>query len=95
MRLGNQQLDILRFMGDHRLGAWYEGCGWTWTTPMGTIRLLESLVRHGLVTKTLIRPPNSQPFDRYEITEAGRDAALTAQQRRIRELAQIQAARAS
>jgi DNA-binding IclR family transcriptional regulator len=47
--LGETQADVLDSLKRH--GQWYERCGWVWDTPSGTRRVLESLVRRGLVTK--------------------------------------------
>lgn len=46
--LGENQLDILWSLQDY--GPWHDcGCGWMWDTKAGTIRLLDSLVRRGLI----------------------------------------------
>ena len=48
--LGETQRSVLRALAEH--GQWHVMCGWMWDTTSGTIRVLESLVRRGLVTKT-------------------------------------------
>lgn len=68
MKLGRVQEAVLRSLTVH--GGWHDGCGWVWDTPSGTIRVLETLVKRGLVTKT--RRPNDNGFggrDRYEAVE--------------------------
>lgn len=45
------QSDVLRALQQH--GSWHESCGWTWDTTSGTKRVLESLLKHGLVVKTI------------------------------------------
>jgi hypothetical protein len=47
--LGKRQQVVLRYLGERR--EWYGGCGWHWGTYSETVRLMESLVRRGLVTK--------------------------------------------
>jgi hypothetical protein len=48
--LGETQAAMLKAVVEHH--GWQEGCGWLWSTPSGTVRLLEPLVRRGVVTKT-------------------------------------------
>jgi len=68
--LGENQQIILRSLLDNS-GYWHVGCGWYWDTYSGTTRLMESLLKRGLVTKTL-----QFGFQvRYDLTEAGRTAA--------------------
>lgn len=45
--LGKTQEDVLRALRSH--GSWSRGCGWCWDTRSGTERVLDSLVRRGLV----------------------------------------------
>lgn len=33
-------------------GQWYAGCGWYWGCHSETVRVMDSLVRKGLVTRT-------------------------------------------
>jgi hypothetical protein len=49
--LGEIQLSILKSLEDR--GPWHEWCGWTWTNYSGTVRILNSLVKRGLVVKEL------------------------------------------
>ena len=48
-KLGADQEHVLRKMQEKRV--WYPGCGWYFTNRSGTIRLLKSLVKRGLVTQ--------------------------------------------
>lgn len=52
MRLGQNQAAVLRALRQH--GIWYGGgfgCGWNWTNESGTRKILDSLVRRGLVSR--------------------------------------------
>jgi hypothetical protein len=56
--LGKTQKAILRSMArahasNEASRTWYDGCGWVWTTAKETTKLMESLVRRGLVEKTV------------------------------------------
>ena len=49
MNLGKNQVSLLNCLHRHgRYGPW---CGWLWDTDSGTKRILESLVKRGLVRK--------------------------------------------
>ena len=48
--LGETQFLVLRALREH--GSWYPACGWIWDTYSGTKRVLDSLVKRGLVTTT-------------------------------------------
>ena len=50
-RLGDDQRGVLMCFPSH--GHWYWGCGWTWDGNGKTERILESLVRRGLVAKAI------------------------------------------
>jgi hypothetical protein len=48
-RLGTTQADVLRALRRH--GFYAAGaCGWVWSTPTETVRVLDSLVKRGKVT---------------------------------------------
>lgn len=67
-KLGDNQQAIMLAMGsDHRThrGSWYPGCGWIWNNQSSTIRLLDSLISHGLVMREAERPR------RWLLTRAG------------------------
>jgi len=50
--LGSVQADVLKCLREH--GSWGAvGCGWLWDTPSGTTRIMESLVKRRLATKTV------------------------------------------
>ena len=51
--LGKTQTSVLSALVEHK--SWYAGCGWTWTTDRNTERLLDSLVRRGLVERTEVQ----------------------------------------
>lgn len=46
--LGENQLSVLKSLDR---GPWHERCGWLWDTPSGTRKILDSLVKRGLVAK--------------------------------------------
>ena len=48
--LGSTQQAVLRCLRQHK--CWYLGCGWIWSNNSETVRLMESLVKRGLVTKS-------------------------------------------
>lgn len=50
MKLGSTQQAVLHSLRDHG-GYWQSGCGWLWDTDSGTMRIMESLVKRGLVIK--------------------------------------------
>ncbi len=45
----------MKALAEH--GRWHSMCGWTWTNDSETLKVLESLVRRGVVVKTLERMP--------------------------------------
>lgn len=49
--LGDTQVAVLRSLAREH-GSWHPGCGWVWKNRSTTIRILDSLVRRGLVTRT-------------------------------------------
>ena len=73
IKLGWKQRAILKTLRQH--GDYYKGCGWVWSGHLTTVRLLDSLVRRGLVetyTKTidpLIHP--SYETTTYRLTDDG------------------------
>ena len=70
--MGTTQREMLESLSgrDGRPAFWEEDrCGWVWDTPSGTIRILESLVRRGLV-QTAGGKLEGRP--RYTLTETGR-----------------------
>ena len=48
--LGKTQAALMESLTHH--GYWRRGCGWVWDTESGTLRILDSLVKRGLVTRT-------------------------------------------
>jgi len=50
IKLGTNQADVLAALRRH--GRYFRGCGWMWDTYRNTERILDTLVRRGLVTKT-------------------------------------------
>ena len=77
MKLGKNQRAMLDCLKRHN-GYWHSGCGWYWDTDSGTRRILDSLVRRGLVVRTesakCFGPYNARV--RYDITEEGRSHDL-------------------
>ena len=52
MKLGRGQLGVLCSLRDFK--SWNaRGAGWVWSTPSGTERILDSLVKKGLATKSI------------------------------------------
>ncbi len=77
MRLGNTQRSILRSLVEHK--SWFGegyGCGWIWGNYSNTKRLLDSLVKRGLVDVT--EEKGNMPYNKtttyrvYRPTEAGK-----------------------
>lgn len=74
-RLGENQSHALRCLAEYGNGTWYPGAGWVWTNVSTTVRLLDSLVRRGLATKTektRLIGTRREPYPFYEITDEGR-----------------------
>lgn len=61
-QIGNKQNAVLRNMIKHG-GTWHVACGWVLDTERGTILILDSLVRRGLVRKIIVE----KLYDRYEL----------------------------
>lgn len=62
--LGDVQKEVLRCLREH--GGW-PGRGWLWDTTSNTERICESLVRRGLVKKTVSHTGyNGKPVYFYE-----------------------------
>ncbi len=79
MKLGCNQIDVLKCLAG-RHGAYHRGCGWVWDTDSGTVRILESLIRHNLVEKQHHpgfhypgAPPLPYPVFQYSINQSGLD----------------------
>jgi DNA-binding MarR family transcriptional regulator len=49
--LGATQQSVLRALKEH--GGWGPLCGWIWDTQGGTKRVLDSLVKRGLVVTSI------------------------------------------
>ncbi len=94
-KLGKTQRSVLKSLAD-RSGVWFDGCGWLWSSRSMTVRILDSLVRRGLVEVDLAEA--SRPGydfvngkrqvvwvkylrDEYRITDDGR-LELSAEARR-------------
>ena len=58
-KLGKTQLDILKVLSEDRTGRYYPGCGWIWGNHSETVRILESLVKRGMIIKES-RPVKNQ-----------------------------------
>lgn len=76
--LGKNQQDMLRALVEHH--TWSPGCGWLWSTPSATVRLLDGLVRRGLVTTSVSTRTMGPKGYQYTVevttylpTEAARD----------------------
>jgi hypothetical protein len=51
-QLGRRQRAVLKTLAERNNGEWFPGCGWHWGNKSTTIKLLDSLVRRGLVERT-------------------------------------------
>lgn len=75
--MGETQREVLRSLAKPSRGFWYSGCGWLWDTPSGTRKIMETLLKRGLVTKTMV-PYTHTPdctYPRYDLTDEGRRVA--------------------
>jgi hypothetical protein len=63
---------VLHALINNNDGSWHPGCGWHWANRSQTVRLLDSLVRRGYA----VCLSNEQYKERYEVTEAGRQAKI-------------------
>ena len=54
MALGRIQKQVLDRLKEY--GSWKSGVAWNWDTDSNTARILESLVRRGLVTRLKADP---------------------------------------
>lgn len=75
--LGDNQRHVLWNMISHdRTGVWYPGAGWYWKNTSTTIRIMDSLTKRGLVTKTLMKARRTEyTYPHYTITDEGREQA--------------------
>lgn len=72
-RLGETQRDVLWSLIQHK--EWHSGSGWHWNNFSETVRIMESLVKRGLVDKAQEKRPWSvTPITVYTINDAGRAA---------------------
>jgi DNA-binding PadR family transcriptional regulator len=71
--LGETQRDVLASL-KRSGGYWHAGCGWYWDTHSGTTRIMESLLRRGLVEKSVVSGFGWGEQVKYTLTEAGRAA---------------------
>jgi hypothetical protein len=55
--LGKTQQSVLRTLAEK--GVYYYGCAWVWTNDSTTVRVLETLVKRGLVTEYTRDLPNA------------------------------------
>jgi hypothetical protein len=79
--IGKNQMAVLESMMDNPHKAWWPGCGWRWNTYSGTERILNSLVKRGMVEK---KPwdhghanlSGNWHHERWLLTEAGKQIVL-------------------
>lgn len=71
--LGENQRYLLRSMATRHDGRWHPGCGWYWANTSTTVRMLDSLVKRGLLAKYDDKP--GYPNGVWEITDAGQAEA--------------------
>lgn len=81
--LGKTQKGVLKALISH--GSYHAGCGWCWSTHKGTVKVLETLVKKGLVsaderevTRTLSIYPRTITETQFTITDAGREMLANA-----------------
>lgn len=73
-KLGTKQRDVLKALLGH--GMWSRGrCGWVWDTQSGTEKIMESLVKRGLVIKG-VNERNGNPHIEYWPRRAACEKAL-------------------
>lgn len=75
--IGAIQRHVLWNMISHdRTGVWYPGAEWYWSNTSTTIRIMDSLTRRGLVTKTVEKSRRTEyTYPHYTITDEGRKEA--------------------
>lgn len=74
MKLGKNQLGVLKALRDSKYGytAFPWGCGWVWTTREGTIKIIETLVKKGLVEKGIHTTDEGKSYAQYTISMKGK-----------------------
>lgn len=72
MILGKNQLGVLKALQDRSRGyiAFPWGCGWLWGTRNGTIKIIETLVKKGLVDKGTYTTEEGKTYPQYTISRA-------------------------
>ena len=63
--LGETQQGVLKALVEHH--TWSPGCGWLWSTQSATARVLDALVRRGLVTTSTKTRTMGPPSFRYDV----------------------------
>lgn len=67
--LGPNQKGVLDALQRH--GKYEQNGRWVWDNHSGTVKILESLVKRGLVVKSrMISELTGDPYDRYELAPA-------------------------
>lgn len=79
-KLGGNQRNVLVFLLE-RSGTWHSGSAWVWGTTSQTERIMQSLVRKGLVTKTASGRGFSVKPEFYSAAREIRDRERAAQSR--------------
>lgn len=74
--LGKNQENLLGSLERH--GHWSVAAGWVWDTPSNTRKILETLVKRGMVKKsTVVGRPSGwlsvTPVEQYELSEEGKE----------------------
>lgn len=77
MKLGTTQAAVLRSLVEWHDGRWTPYCGWVWTTIHATSKVLDGLVRKGLVQVTMEKNTEGwvlrgAEYPVYTATDAGR-----------------------
>lgn len=74
MKLGKNQLSVLKALGDSRFGytAFPWGCGWVWNTRAGTVKIIETLVKKGFVDKGEYTTDDGRSYPQYTISMKGK-----------------------
>jgi len=75
MKLGKNQEGVLKCLSGRTFGFIDRpfGCGWVWASKRNTVKILESLLKKGLVVKGELRDQEegSEAYPQYTISPAG------------------------
>lgn len=72
--LGTSQRACLKALSEHNNGAFYPACGWVWDNFSSTARILNSLVKRGLVSYEPVSDLRRVGRGTWRITDEGKEA---------------------